>query len=207
MLMTMRWLRIAVGMSLLATFIFAPSTDKVWAGCFDDEEYAEAVKQTEDQWQAVRQTMQDSVAKYDEFLTNYEKYRNIIFSQDMEKSIIMVKRVFGLSKATEKEAKDMVWKLRDQFNRLDKAGLKSKLKGAIGNLKKADKIAGEMENAYQFAKKFDPRNAKDNPTYGLKLIGDTLAEGAKKVETVPLVGQVLGPWFRAYQPLKEIRNE
>jgi uncharacterized protein YktA (UPF0223 family) len=198
MLMTMRWLRWTVGLSLLAAFLVVMPADNVRADCFEDEEYAEAVKQAEDQWKAVRQTMQDGVSRYEEFLKNYEKYKNIVFSQDMEKSIILVKRIFGMSNATEQQAKDMVWKLRDQFNRLDKAGLKGKLQSAIGQLKKADKIAGELENTYQFAQKFDPANAKDNPTYGLKLIGNTLADGAKKIEAVPLVGKVLGPWFSAY---------
>ncbi len=200
---TKRWsqLLLVVSMLTLASLLIMSASSR--ADCFEDKEYQEALKQTEEQWEAFRKTMQEGASEFEGFVKKYQEYEDIVFSQDMEKSIRLVKRVFDLEDATEQQAKDMLRKVRDQFNQLDAGGIKTKLTGVTEKLKAADKIAGEMENAYQFAKKFDPAHAKDNPTYGLKLIGNILTDGAKKMETVPLVGQILGPWLNAYAQATE----
>lgn len=189
-------LLLLLAVTALSAMLFSPGVAN--ADCFEDEEYAEALKQTEDQWQAVRTSMKEGKAELESFAKKYQEYEDIVFSQDMEKSIRLAKRVFKMEDATEQQIKQKLSQVRDQFNKMDAAGLKTKLASVIEKLRIADTIAFEVNNAYQFAKKFDPAHAKDNPTYGLKLIGNILTDGAKKMETVPLVGQILGPWMKAY---------
>ncbi len=163
-----------------------------------DPDYEEAIKQTEEEWAAVRQTMQETKSKFDDFLKKYQEYEDVVFSQDMERGIELARRLFKLDKNQTEEAKKRLSDLREMFNTLDRNGIKTKLKAVSEKLEFADKVAGEVENVWQFAKKFDPAHAKDNPTYGLRLIGDLLKEGAGKMEKVPLVGQILGKWISAY---------
>ncbi len=163
-----------------------------------DDEFNEAVQQTEDQWKAVRQTMQQGKTKFDDFQKKYKEYHDAVFSDSPEKGIELAQRLFNLDKSKTAAAQDKVNQLREMFNEIDKAGLTEKLEAASGYLKKADKYAGEVENIWEFTKKFDPEHAKDNPTYGLRLIGSLLTESASKMEKIPLVGKILGQWIKAY---------
>lgn len=163
-----------------------------------DDEYAEALKQTEEEFHAVRTTVQETKKEFDDFVTKYQEYEDAVFSQDPEKGIELARRLFKLDKNQTEAAKEKLGQLREMFNTLDKNGLKSKLKKASERLEFADKIMGDVDNVWQFSKKFDPAHAKDNPTYGLRLIGELLTEGADKMGKVPLVGQILGPWIKAY---------
>ncbi|MDH4032475.1 MAG: hypothetical protein OEV80_01605, partial [candidate division Zixibacteria bacterium] len=163
-----------------------------------DDEFKEAIQQTEDEWKAVRKTMQEGKGKFDDFRAKYKEYHDAVFSDSPEKGIELAKKLFNLSDGQTAAANDKVNQLREMFNELDKAGLSDKLEKASGYLDKADKYAGEAENLWEFTKKFDPDHAKDNPTYGLRLIGDLLKESAGKLEKIPLVGQILGKWVKAY---------
>lgn len=163
-----------------------------------DDEYSEALKQTEEEFQAVRTTVQETKKEFDDFVTKYQEYEDAVFSQDPEKGIELARRLFKLDKNQTDAAKEKLSQLREMFNTLDKNGIKSKLKAASEKLEFADKVMGEVDNVWQFSKKFDPANAKDNPTYGLRLIGELLTDGASKMESIPLVGQILGPWIKAY---------
>ncbi len=163
-----------------------------------DDEYAEALKQTEEEFHAVRTTVQETKKEFDEFVKKYQEYEDAVFSQDPEKGIELARQLFKLDKNQTEAAKEKLGQLREMFNTLDKNGLKSKLKKASERLEFADKVMGEVDNVWQFSKKFDPAHAKDNPTYGLRLIGELLTEGADKMGKVPLVGQILGPWIKAY---------
>ncbi len=163
-----------------------------------DDDFQEALRQTEDEWKAVRETMKESKGKFDEFRKKYKKYHDAVFSDTPEEGIELARRLFNLDKSQTDAATAKVNQLREMFNELDKAGLTEKLEAASGYLDKANKYAGEVENLWEFTKKFDPEHAKDNPTYGLRLIGDLLKESAGKMEKIPLVGQILGPWIKAY---------
>ena len=163
-----------------------------------DPDYQEAQRQTEDEWKAVRQTMQQSKTKLQEIAKKYQEYEDAAFSQDAERGIQLAKKLFNLGPQETDKAKQHLADLREMFNTLDKNGLKSKLKLAAEKLEFADKVAGEVENVWEFSKKFDPEHGKDNPTYGLRLIGDILKDGAGKLEKVPLVGQILGTWVKSY---------
>ena len=163
-----------------------------------DDEFNEAVQQTEDEWKAVRTTMQEGKGKFDDFHKKFKEYKEAVFSDSPEKGLELAQRLFNLDKTQTVAAQDKVDQLREMFNEVDKAGLTEKLKAASGYLEKADKYAGEVENLWEFTKKFDPEHAKDNPTYGLRLIGTLLTESAGKLEKIPLVGQILGAWIKAY---------
>ncbi len=168
------------------------------AGVATADDFHEAMEQTEEEWQAVRNTMQQSKAKFEEFGKKYQEYEDAVFSQNPEQGIALAKKLFKLSDDQTDAAKEKLSQLREMFNTMDKNGIKDKLKFAAEKLKFADEVAGKVENVWQFTKKFDPDNAKDNPTYGLRLIGDLLKDGAGKMEKIPLVGQILGPWIKAY---------
>ena len=163
-----------------------------------DDEFNEAVQQTEEQWKAVRTTMQEGKTKLDDFQGKFKEYREAAFSDSPEKGIELAQRLFNLDKTQTAVAQEKVNQLREMFNEVDKAGLTEKLEAASGYLEKADKYAGEAQNIWEFTKKFDPEHAKNNPTYGLRLIGDLLKESAGKLEKIPLVGQILGKWLKAY---------
>ena len=163
-----------------------------------DEDFQEALQQTEKQWGAVRQTVQQSKQKFDDFHKKLQEYEDAVFSQNPEKGIELARKLFKLDKSQTDEAKKRLGQLREMFNEMNKSGLKSKLKSASEMLKKADGIMGKVDNVWEFSKKFNPEHGKDNPTYGLRLIGDILTEGAGKLEKIPLIGQILGPWMKAY---------
>jgi protocatechuate 3,4-dioxygenase beta subunit len=163
-----------------------------------DDEFNEAVQQTEEQWKAVRTTMQEGKGKFDDFQKKFKEYHDAVFSDSPEKGIELAQKLFNLDKNQTKMAQDKLDQLRNMFNELENAGLTKKLKTASEYLDKADKFAGEAENIWEFTKKFDPEHAKDNPTYGLRLIGTLLTESASKMEKIPLVGQILGAWIKAY---------
>ncbi len=183
---------------VLLLLALALSASPTYAGCFEDDEYAEALKQTEDEWNAVQETMKQSSEKFKEFREKYQEYEDNIFSQDWEKGIRFVTRLFDLDPKDEALAKQKLKEVREGFNKLDAAGIKTKLDYVTDKLDRAVGISTEITNAYEFAKKFDPANAKDNPTYGLRMIGTILSESAGKVKSIPLVGQILGPWVEAY---------
>ncbi len=173
-------------------------TSDVQADCFEDEEYEEALKATEDEWKATRETMQQASAKFKEFKGKYQEYEDLFFNQGWEKGIKKASEIFGFDPSDEQLAKQYINDIREMFNSIDRAGLKTKLESLANGLETADKVAGEVDNAFQFAKKYDPAHAKDNPTYGLRLIGTTLTESAEKLNEIPLVGQILGKWVAAY---------
>ncbi len=175
-------------------FVFAIPT---FAG-FEDEEMQEAIAATKDEWNALRQSMQQGSAKLKEFKNKYQEYEDKIFSQDMEKGIAFACKLLQCQSSDKEAAKKALWQVREMFNTLDKNGLKTMLQSASDKLELADKVAGEVTNAFEFAEKFNPSNAKDNPTYGLRLIGTFLKDGAGKFEKIPLVGQILGKWVAAY---------
>ncbi|MBU0985126.1 MAG: hypothetical protein KKA42_14725, partial [candidate division Zixibacteria bacterium] len=181
---------------MLLTVLFAPVA--ALADCFADEEYEEALKATEDEWKAVTQTMDEASAKFKEFREKYQEYEDMFFSQDMERSIMLASELFGFDPKDEVTARRYLKDIREGFNSIDRAGLKSKLDFASDALGKAGGYAKEMQNAFDFAKKYDPANAKENPTYGLRLIGTTLTESAGKLKAIPLVGDILGRWVEAY---------
>jgi len=160
------------------------------------DEYQEAMQQTEEEWKAFRQTMQQGKSKLEEMAKEYKKYRDAVHSDSPEQGIELAKKLFNLDPGAEDAAREKLSQLREMFNKLDDNGLTEKLNEASGLLKKADGYAGEVENIWEFAKKFNPENAKDNPTYGLRLIGDILKEGGGKLEKIPLVGQILGKWVK-----------
>ncbi len=182
-----------LSVTLLIIALMAPMTTT-----YGDSEYDEALQQTEDQWNAVRQTMQESKTKFDTFKDKYQEYEDAVFSQDAERGIELARKLFNLDKSQTAEAKKKLASLREMFNELDKSGIKTKLEKASKGLEFADNVAGEVTNVWEFSKKFDPKHAKDNPTYGLRLIGDLLKESASKMEKIPLVGQILGKWIGAY---------
>ncbi len=161
-------------------------------------EYDEAIQQTEDQWEAVRNTMKQSKEKVDEFKKIYKEYHDAIFGGSPEEGIEFARKLFKLDKGQTDLAKKKVESLKEMFRTLDKNGLMDKLQSASDKLDFANSVAGEVQNIWEFTKKFDPANAKDNPTYGLRLIGTFLTEGASKMEKIPLVGQILGKWIGAY---------
>ena len=181
---------LAIGMVAAPASVFS-------SDCYSDE-YQEAIKQTEDEWKAFRTSMQEGNKELSELLKKYQEYEDAAFSSEPKKGVQLAKKIFNLSDAQEAEAMNKVNQLREMFNTLDKNGLKTKLESVAGKLKFADSVAGFIEGPWEYAKKFDPEHAKDNPTYGLRLIGDILTESASKMETVPLVGEVLGKWVRAY---------
>ncbi len=186
--------RLLVAFYLIIACIGTPAP----ASCPIDKEYKEALQQTEDEFNAFRETLQQGSGKLEEFEGKYQEYEDIIFSQDMEKGIKLACEIFGCDPKDRATAKKYLSDMRETFNTLDKGGVKSKMKLAARRMKKADKVAGEVEGAYEFAKKFDPENAKENPTYGLRLIGDILTESADKMNKIPLVGRILGDWLKAY---------
>jgi len=177
---------------LMTVFLFLGSTN-LWADCPIDEEYKEAMKQTEDEWKAFRETLQQGSAKLEELESKYKEYKEIAFAGDTERAVNLAIDLFKLDR---KNAKAQLQKVREMFNSLDKAGLADKLSTVAEKLKVADSYAGEVDNVWQFAKKFDPSNAKNNPTYGLRLIGDILKESGEKFEKVPVVGETLGKYVR-----------
>ena len=162
------------------------------------EEFQEAIQQTEDEWNAVRSTLKESGEKYDSFLEKYNEYHDAVFSGSPEEGIELARKLFNLDRNQVFEAENKVAELRKMFTKIDNAGLSEKLKAASGYLDKANSYAGEVEGMWEFTKKFDPEHAKDNPTYGLRLIGSLLTESADKMGKIPLVGQILGPWVKAY---------
>ncbi|HOP06549.1 MAG TPA: carboxypeptidase-like regulatory domain-containing protein [candidate division Zixibacteria bacterium] len=164
----------------------------------ESDEYQEALQQTEDEWNAFRETLQQGNEKFKSFAEEYEKYRDAVHSDAPEQGIALAKMLFKLNDNETAAAEEKLRQLREMFNKMDDNGLTDKLKQASSMLKKADDYAGEVSNAWEFAKKFNPENAKDNPTYGLRLIGDLLKDGAGKMEKIPLVGEILGPWLKAY---------
>jgi hypothetical protein len=176
---------------LLASFVWSTVAA-------EDYDYQEALQQTEEEWGAVRTTFQEGKQKFDSFKKKYQEIEDAVFSQDQERGIELARQLFNLDKNQTQAAKDKLKQLRDAFNRLDSEGIKTKLEKASEMLGTADGIMGEIDNAWDFAKKFNPENAKDNPTYGLRLIGTLLTESASKMESVPLVGQILGTWIKAY---------
>lgn len=178
-------------------FLLLCAPGHIFAG-IEEEEMQEAIEATKDQWEALRQTMQQGSSKLKEFESTYQEYEDKIFSQDMEKSIAFACKLMRCEPGDQRAAKKALKKVRDTFNTLDKNGLKTSLKSASKKLKLADKVAGEVTNVFQFAEKFNPANAKDNPTYGLRLIATFLKEGAGKFAQVPLVGEILGKWVAAY---------
>ncbi len=161
-------------------------------------EYDEAIQQTEDQWEAVRNTMKQSKEKVDEFKKVYQEYHDAVFSGAPEEGLALARKLFNLDKNQTAAAQKKVESLKEMFRTLDKNGLMNKLKSTSEKLDFANNVAGEVQNIWEFTKKFDPANAKDNPTYGLRLIGTFLTEGASKMEKIPLVGQILGKWVGAY---------
>ncbi|MBD3258961.1 hypothetical protein GF377_11045, partial [candidate division GN15 bacterium] len=163
-----------------------------------DDEFQEALQQTEEEWQAVRQTLQQGKTRMTELKKQYQQYEQAVFSSAPEEGIALAKKLFNLGPSEEAKAKEKLGQLREMFNKLNKSGLKEKLQAAAGRLAYADSIAGDIDNAWQFAKKFNPEHAKNNPTYGLRLIGDLLTDGAAKMKTIPLVGRILGDWLQAY---------
>jgi len=167
------------------------------------EEMDEAIAATEDQWNAVRQTMQDGSKKLKDFKENYQKYEDQVFSQDMEKGIALVCKLLGCDASDKSTATKYLWKVREMFNTLDRNGLKDYVGNVSEKLEFADKVAGEVTNAWEFSKKFNPAHAKENPTYGLRLIGSILKDGVGQFEKIPLVGKILGPWVKAYGEVAE----
>ncbi len=162
------------------------------------DEYKEAMEKTEEEWKAVRKTMQDGKATFDDIQKKFKEYRDAVNSDTPEKGLELARKLFNLGPDKEAAAKEKLGQLRDMFKKMDDNGLTEKLAKASELLDKADGYAGEVQNIWEFSKKFDPANAKDNPTYGLRLIGDILKEGGDKMEKIPLIGQILGPWVKAY---------
>lgn len=179
-------------------FLLMLSSGAAFGDCPIDEEYAEAMQQTEDEFNAFQQTMEQGSAKLKNMKEEYQKWEDAVFSQNPEKGIQLAKKLFNLTDDQTDEAKKKVWALRDMFNQLDANGLKTKLESAVETMEKANGIAKEVQGVWQFARKFNPANAKDKPTYGLRMIGDILKEGSDKMKSVPLVGQILGHWVGAY---------
>lgn len=162
------------------------------------DEYKEAIQQTEDEWQAVRSTLKESQEALGDLQKKYEEYRAAAFSDSPEKGLELARILFKLDKNDTKAAAAKVKAMRDMFTKLDRAGVTDKIESTSQYLEKANGYAGQVENVWEFTKKFNPDHAKDNPTYGLRLIGTLLTESAGKMESIPLVGQVLGKWVKAY---------
>ena len=163
-----------------------------------DSDQQEAIQQTEDQWKAMRQTLQQSKGKFDKFHKTYQEYKEAAFNIDAEKQIDFVRKTFKLNRNETQKIKEKLIAVRDMFDELDRNGLQAKLEKVSKALKYADGVAGQVDNAWDFAKKFNPENAKDDPTYGLRLIGDLLKEGAGKLEKIPIIGQMMGKMISAY---------
>jgi hypothetical protein len=185
-----------LGLGILSVLLAASPT--VSADCFVDDEYEEALKQTEDEWNAVRATMQQSSTKFKEFAEKYQEYEDFFFSAENEAIFMEACKLLGVDPKDRRRASSAVRQIRDMCNQIDAAGLKTKIGSLTETLDKADGYMGEAQNAYEFAKKFDPANAKENPTYGLRLIGTMLTESADKLNKIPLVGEILGKWVGAY---------
>ncbi len=162
------------------------------------DEYREAARQTEDQWQAVRGTLKESKKALDDLQKNYKEYHDAVFSDSPEKGLELARILFKLDKSETRAAEAKVQTMRNMFTEMDNAGITKKLGAASQYLGTANNYASEVENLWEFTRKFDPDHAKDNPTYGLRLIGTLLSESASKMEAIPLVGQVLGKWVKAY---------
>ena len=161
-------------------------------------EYQEAMQQTEDEWHAMRQTMQQSKEAFDTFLEKYQEYKDAVFGPNLDLGIELARKIFKLDKSQVTAAKGKRDALRAMFDGLDESGLRKKLEKTADALKFADGVAGEVSNVWEFSKKFDPENAKDNPTYGLRLMGDLLKDGAEKLKKIPIIGQSLGKLVSAY---------
>ncbi|MCK4656430.1 MAG: hypothetical protein KAT85_05340, partial [candidate division Zixibacteria bacterium] len=104
-----------------------------------DDEFNEAVQQTEEQWKAVRTTLQEGKGKFDDFQKKFKEYHDAVFGDSPEKGIELAQKLFNLDKSQTKMAQDKVDQLREMFNEVDKAGLTEKLEAASGYLEKADK--------------------------------------------------------------------
>ncbi|MCK9995204.1 MAG: hypothetical protein KAH56_02870, partial [Candidatus Krumholzibacteria bacterium] len=167
------------------------------------DEYREAVRQTEEEWQAVRKTLEEGKTALDDLQKNYKEYHDAVFSDAPEKGLELARILFKLDKSATGAAEAKVQAMRNMFTEMDNAGITDKLGAASQYLDTANNFAGEVENLWQFTRKFDPDHAKDNPTYGLRLIGSLLSESASKMEAIPLVGQVLGKWVKAYGEVAE----
>ena len=162
------------------------------------DEFKEAARQTEDEWKAVQGSLKDGKKSLDDLRKKYDEYRAAAFSDAPEQGLELARKLFHLDKNDTQAAEAKVEQMRDMFRELDSAGITDKLGAASEYLDKANGYAGEVESIWEFTKKFDPDHAKDNPTYGLRLIGSVLTESAEKLEGIPLVGQILGPWVKAY---------
>ncbi len=157
-------------------------------------EAEEAMEQTRDEWNAVKQTMTDGKAKLKEFLEKYQEYDEFIWDQTNRRDLKKMADMFGWGE----NATEMFDRTQGVFNELHKAGFKDKLERAMAMLDQAEGYAKEVDNIWEWAEKWDPSKAHDNPTYGLRRIADILDEGAGKLEALPLVGDILGRWVRLY---------
>ncbi|MBD3336256.1 MAG: hypothetical protein GF355_12135 [Candidatus Eisenbacteria bacterium] len=157
-------------------------------------EAEEAMEQTRDEWNAVKQSMTDGKAKLKEFLAKYEEYDEIIWDQTNRRDLKKLADTFGWGE----NATQLFDKTQGVFNELHKAGFKDKLERSIAMLEQAEGYAKEVDNIWEWSEKWDPNKAHDNPTYGLRRIADILDEGAGKLEALPLVGGILGRWVRLY---------
>ena len=180
----------AVVIALLAGGVRAPAPAD-----YEDEERNEAYRQTRDEWDAFVGTMRDGRERLEEYLERYDEYEQFVYDQENRRDYARIAEFLGVDERVAKQKWDEV---REYFNTLRSAGIREKLQGAMGLLERGTNVADEVTNAWEFAEKFDPERGRENPTYGLRLIGDILTEGASKIEKVPLVGPILGRWVRAY---------
>jgi len=158
-------------------------------------EYDEAVQRTKEEWQAFRSTLTQSKAKLEEVSEQYGKLRDAVESDNLNLALEILKKIDP--KAGERADLGLA-QLKGMIAKLDESGFTDKLGKASELLGMADDTAGKVQDAWEFAEKFDPSHAQDNPTYGLRLIGDILKEGSDKLKKVPLAGEILARWVQVY---------
>jgi protocatechuate 3,4-dioxygenase beta subunit len=160
------------------------------------EEWDEAYQQTKDEWEAVVKTMKETKTKLEEYRKTYQEWEDFFYDQTKRRDAAAIAQVLGISeeKAT-KEAWDQV---QGYFNNLNTAGVQGKLDTTIETLGKGMAVADGVTNAWDFAEKFNPQKAKDNPTYGLRLIGDLLSDKLSDIKRIPVVGPSLVVWVNVY---------
>jgi len=169
------------------------------AGCDSNmEDFEEAIKQTEDEWNAVRQSMSQGADKLKEIKKKYEEYRDAINSKSPEEGIEWAKIIFKLNPDQTDAARNKLNQLRGKIAELDGAGFTDKLGGAIDKLGFAGDVAENVSNVWEFTKTFNPSAAKNNPTHGLRTIGKLITTGTTWIKKVPIVGESLGSLFEAY---------
>lgn len=150
----------------------------------------EEMAQFKQDFESVKGMIDDAKGKTEtlmEKLEAFEKYMKEGASKDIKKAA----KVFNLSAGTEKELKNKVAEIRYA---LVKSGLSGKLENTLKKLEKASGYAKGASDVFEFAEKWDPKNARKKPTGGLRRIAEILESVSDIAEPFPLIKQIVGAY-------------